>query len=183
MSRCTKILCWNARGIRNKKLELFNLLESNNIDICLLSETWLNNNTSMKHNDFHCYRSDRLSGRGGGVAILINKKIKHQVICPQNTALIENIGVKLFFEGDSVNIFACYFPGGTAGRDSTKKQQFMSDLRKLTSFQKYLLGGDLNCRHNYWGCHRCNTWGNILYNKLRADDIDIKFTVDSTYQP
>lgn len=183
MNNAIKIICWNARGIRNKKDELLNFLESHEIDICLLTETWLNNTIEMKFKDYYCYRCDRQNGRGGGVAICIKKTIKHEPIPPQNTTLIENVGIKLFVNNEVVNIFSCYFPGGAAGRDPSRKHLFATDLRKLTRFGKYILGGDWNCRHSYWGCRRSNTWGNILYDKLRADETQIMFPTDSTYVP
>mgnify|MGYP003391409124 FL=1 len=73
MNNILNVVSWNARGVRYKKDELFHFLEHHNIDVCLLCETWLNNNTSIKNQNFYCYRSDRQQGRGGGVAILIKK--------------------------------------------------------------------------------------------------------------
>lgn len=67
----TKIMIWNARGIRHKKDELFDFLLNNDIDICLLSETLLSSDVSIRNNDFYCYRNDRENSRGGGVAIFV----------------------------------------------------------------------------------------------------------------
>lgn len=122
MSRVINIISWNARGIRNKKDELFNFLLSRNIHICLISETMLNKNISIKHTEFYCYRNYRKQGRGGGVAILVRKNVEHTFIPPLNTFFIENIGVKIrTSNGSYINIFSCYFPGGSPGRDNVKK--------------------------------------------------------------
>ena len=85
MSNNIKIISWNARGIRNKKDELFHLLENRDVDICLICETWLTNTFSIKHQNFYCYRYDRQQGRGGGVAILVKKNIRHQLLPLINT--------------------------------------------------------------------------------------------------
>lgn len=185
MSRYLNVISWNARGIRNKKDELFNFLISRNIDICLISETMLNNNISIKHPEFYCYRKDRDGGRGGGVAVLVKKTVEHTFIPPLNTFLIENIGVKVrTSNGNYINIFSCYFPGGSPGRDNTKKLMFKSDLRKIYSGNdNYIFGGDFNCRHSLWGCQRSNCWGNLLYEKLDSENFQILYPSDHTYIP
>lgn len=83
MNNNIKITSWNARSIRSKKLELFHFLEKHNVDICLISETWLNNNFSLRNNNYYSYRYDRSTGNGGGVAILIKKTIQHQLLPPK----------------------------------------------------------------------------------------------------
>lgn len=74
------IITWNARGIKNKSLELFDFLLSNEIRICLLSETWLKPANNLNHPQFKIYRNDRISTRGGGVAIIIRNNISHSTI-------------------------------------------------------------------------------------------------------
>ena len=54
----TKILSWNARGVRNKNEELFHFLEENNVDVCLLCETWLNKNFSIRNKNYYCIRNN-----------------------------------------------------------------------------------------------------------------------------
>lgn len=179
------IVTWNARGIRNKKDELFNFLLTNNIDVCLISETMLNESISIKHREFYCYRNDREHNRGGGVAILIRKNVQHSLLPPINTSLIENIGVKIrTINGNYINIYSCYFPGGSAGRDNRKKIQFKSDLQKFySSSEQFVIGGDFNSRHNLWGCQRSNCWGNLLFEKLDTENFQIIYPSDHTYIP
>lgn len=185
MSNIINIITWNARGIRNKKDELFNFLLNRNIHVCLISETLLNHSISIKHRDFYCYRNDRIQNRGGGVAVLIRKNIEHTLLPPLNTFHIENIGVKIrMSNGSFINIYSCYFPGGNAGRDNVKKQQFKSDLRKFyTNGGQFILGGDFNSRHNLWGCQRSNCWGNLLFEKLDSDNFRILYPSENTYIP
>lgn len=179
------ILSWNARSVRNKKEELFSFLMSQNVHICLLSETWLNKNITIKNKEFYCYRKDRNNTNGGGVAILIRKNIKHEIIPNVNTDVIENIGLKVFTtSGDYIKIYACYFPGGSAGPENTKKRKFCSDIRKLScNNSKYLLGGDFNGRHSLWGCRRSNCWGNLLFERLDSNNLQILYPNDYTYIP
>ena len=43
---------WNSRSVRNKKLQLEQLLTSRDIDVCLLSETCLSDTDSFKINGY-----------------------------------------------------------------------------------------------------------------------------------
>lgn len=79
MNNCpVKMALWNARGIRYKKDEFFHFINTNNIDVCCV--TWLNENISIKLNNYYCYRYDRQQVRGGGVVILIKKNIKYELL-------------------------------------------------------------------------------------------------------
>lgn len=185
MNNNLKLLIWNARGLRNKTLEFFDFLIRENVDIGLVSETGLNNKITMYHPDFHCYRKDREHSRGGGVAIVIRKNIKHNLLPTVNTELIENVGIKVSFNDDTnVNIFSCYFPGGSSDRNGIKKALFKSDLKKFSRLNEdYILGGDFNCRNQSWGCLRANTWGNILYELITTNNFGIIYPAEPTLIP
>lgn len=138
---CINMITWNARGIRNKHLELFQFLISYNIHICLVSETGLNSNLSIKNSEFKIYRNDRTTSRGGGVAVIVRKNVSHQLLPIIDTTIIENIGIKVFTSLGPINIYSCYYPGGAAGASNTRKQQFASDLHRLSGNDRYILGG------------------------------------------
>lgn len=175
------IVTWNARGIRHKSQELFEFLIQNNVHICLVTETWLNCSITLNHRGYYIYRNDRET-RGGGVAIIIKNSIRHELLPVCNTHIIENIGIKVPLSNDEhVNIFSCYFKGGRS-RDIVRRT-FASDLRILSSFDNYILGGDFNCRHSLWGCNRANCWGNILLEKLESHNITLSAPTDPTYIP
>jgi exonuclease III len=76
MSVCHKklnISTWNARSIKENKTLLEKFLDNRNVDIMLVTETYLKPNISLSFANHICYRNDRLTSRGGGVAILIKK--------------------------------------------------------------------------------------------------------------
>ena len=101
--------------IRNKSQELYQFLKDHDINICLLSETWLKNDTSIRHSEFYIYRNDRKHSKGVGVVIIIKKNIPHQLLPVINTKLIENIGIKIF-TNNYINIYSCYFSGNSRSR-------------------------------------------------------------------
>lgn len=177
------VTTWNARGIKNKSIELFQFLINCKIDVCLVSETWLKPNMCLNHEKFFIYRNDRENMRGGGVAIIIRKNIPHQLLPIVNTTLIENIGIKILTNSDFIDIFSCYFPGGRVGINGYRKQLFASDLNKLSRGEKFILGGDFNSRHQSWGCVRANCWGNLLFQKQDSYNFDIVHPDEHTYDP
>lgn len=59
VNRALKIITWNYRSIRTKMMELANFLCKNNIDICILSETWLSNRDSFNVNSYNIYSKVR----------------------------------------------------------------------------------------------------------------------------
>lgn len=184
-NRKLKILIWNSRGIRNKLIEFFDYLIRNDIDIALVNETWLKSDITMNHPNFYCYRRDRTFNRGGGVAIVVNKNICHTLLPKVDCTLIENIGVKITLHDNStINVFSCYFPGGSAGPSDIRKRTFKEDLRRLSRIQgNYILGGDFNCRNREWGCLRSNCWGNILLDLLATNTFGLIYPPEPTLVP
>lgn len=183
-SNSLNIITWNARGITNKQIEFFNFIIRKKVDIVLVTETWLNGNKTFSHPNFVCYRLDRESTRGGGVAILIRKGIEHSVLPNLNLQCIEILGIDIALTSNSkASIFCAYFPGGN--RNADKITNFKRDLQKLFRYRhNIIIGGDLNCRHQLWNCLRANCWGNILCDiNDRHPNFSILFPPNHTYIP
>lgn len=76
-----RLVNWNGRSIHSKQLEFFEFAERHNIDVAVVTETWLRPSISFLHPNFHCIRLDRPSNdevdRGGGVLIAIRKELKY----------------------------------------------------------------------------------------------------------
>lgn len=178
-----KIVFWNSKSIRNKIIEFINFLSNNNIDICLLTETWLSEKDKFYHPHYKCIRRDRINKTGGGVAILIKNTIGFETIPSIVTQVIENVGIEIRFRQDqSLQIYAAYFPGGQ--NDSTLRNKYRSDLRKMLNRNgKFLICGDLNSRHRNWNCLRANLWGNILCDLTSYFPVTISFPNTPTFIP
>lgn len=102
------ISAWNAHNIKPKKDE-----PQNKIDIMLLSETWLGAGDKLKYANYTTYREDRKNGAGGGVAILIKRKIEHDIITIENLITLETIGIQIKLNNNSsLRIFTAYYPPG-----------------------------------------------------------------------
>ena len=91
---------------------LYAELKSNNIDVCCISETWLNPTIASSlicPPEFCIIRKDRLGARGGGVAILCRKDWRMQKI-PNMDNPFECLWVKITTENSSFNVAAVYHP-------------------------------------------------------------------------
>lgn len=183
MINSLKVIFWNCRSVCNKYYELFDFLCNHKIDICLLSETWLNKQHRFNHPAYNCVRSDMHGRIGGGVAILIKKSINFAEAKIIDTNFIENVGIELLTHDQSkFYIYSVYFPG--AVNTNSNRNKFKSDLRKLVSAGgKYLLCGDLNSKHRNWGCSHANAWGNMLYDFSIFFPVTILFPHEPTYIP
>ena len=76
-----KIMHWNAEGVNSKKdgyskkVELENILHEEQVHVCCLQETHLNEDVAFKVRGFQCYRSDRKNRKKGGVLTLVRNNI------------------------------------------------------------------------------------------------------------
>jgi hypothetical protein len=77
--KALRLSCWNADGVRGRKLELEHFLNHHGIDICLLSETFLNPVQVFRLANYICHRTDRPT-HGGGTAILVRRGIVHHSV-------------------------------------------------------------------------------------------------------
>ena len=139
------IATWNAQGIKNKKHELENFLNDHEVDIMLLTETFLKYNINFFVNGYYCYRKDRENQSKGGIGILIKRQLVHSVISDLNLKSIDCIGITLKLSRNAeIKIFCCYCP-------NSSHPNFPADISKLTRQNTpYILGGDLNCKHQKW---------------------------------
>lgn len=177
-----KILLWNANGIRNKKLELFDYLLENSIHICCLNETKLNCNIKLRHDKFSIFRLDNVQGEidHGGVAIIVRRDVPCQLLPHFNLDIIEAIGISMNIGGVDTSIISAYYTGTVASQDIRK---FTSDINKIMNRNNVILLGDLNARHPYWRCVRSNTTGNRLYQLMTDRGFDIYYPNSPTHFP
>lgn len=87
--------------------EIQNIIK--NVDIVLLSETWLNNKHNINIRNFSIVNKDRTDKRGGGVAILIKKGLKFSRVDTTNNCRygLEVCAVKIFSERGDLILDSC----------------------------------------------------------------------------
>lgn len=173
-----KMLHWNANGISNfSKLKQFELLlERENIKIASLNETFFTEEHKPYFENYCLYRNDRQDARGGGVALLIHRSIKHKNLSLFNTKLVENISIEITINSRPFVITSAYSPRYTSN--------LSNDILLLTSSNKdYIILGDLNAKHSAWNCRTYNTAGNVLNNLQQSCNFFIHYPNCPTLYP
>lgn len=157
----TNVLYWNANGIQHKIQELYNHMSTNHIHIACLNESHLKPHIKIQsHPNFIIYRKDNTTKKGGGVAIIVHKRIKHKLLPHINTTTIENISVEIIStNNEKITITSIYIPP----KPKNSKLHLKRDLDKLTSNNtSFFICGDFNARHKSWNNYSNNTYGLIL---------------------
>lgn len=131
------ILNWNARSLNGEEDELFNFLTVNNVHIAVITETYLKPGSKLKRDpNFFVYRNDRLDGACGGVAIIIHRRIKHQLFTSFETKVFETLGVSVETQFGKYTFIAAYLPFQCSEQQANLLQ---TDLRKLTRNKSFQL--------------------------------------------
>jgi len=139
-AKSLRLACWNADGVRGRKLELEYFLYQHGVDICLLSEPFLNNVQSLRL--ANCLPPHRLTVEGG-TAILVRSCIaQHSVPIPSLTHL-EATAIQVTMADKPVKILAAYL--------SLSRPLFGGVLSAyLGGGIPVLMAGDLNTKHVDW---------------------------------
>lgn len=134
-----KIIQWNARGIKNKLIELTH--NANYYDILLISETWLNFTNKVEMRNFDIVRGDRLDAEGGGVAIFVRSNIKYSILKVDDMNLnIEICGIEVSSSTGQICVISIYRSPSMAGLSRDDWNKFLSQFKD----KKVLIGGDFN---------------------------------------
>jgi hypothetical protein len=94
--------------MRGRKLELEDFLIQHGVDICILSETFLNPGQTFRLANYVSHRTDRPTA-GGGTAILVRRGIVHHPVPVPGLTYLEATAVQVTLAGRPVKILAAYF--------------------------------------------------------------------------
>ena len=64
--KALRFACWNADGVRGRKLESEHFLNEYGVNICPLNEAFLNPGQAFRFAIYVCHRTGRLTAVGGG---------------------------------------------------------------------------------------------------------------------
>jgi hypothetical protein len=77
--KALRLACWNADGVRGRKLEMEEFISEHGVYICLLNETHLVAKRALRFANYICHSTDRPTP-GVGTAILVQKGIDHYAV-------------------------------------------------------------------------------------------------------
>jgi hypothetical protein len=149
-----RLACWNANGVRGRKLELEHFLSQHGVDICLLCKTRPNSNQAFRLANYVCHRTDRPTAEGG-IAILVRRGIVHHSVHVPSLTHLEATAIHTMLAGKPVIILAAYL--------SPSRPLIEADL--VASFGGWLpvlVAGDLNAKHVDWNSRLITKRGKLL---------------------
>ena len=152
MALSRKVSCGliNIQSVGNKTIKINSLINELDLDILMLTETWLCNNisdsskikemTPKLHNFYHKPRENKL---GGGVGIFIKKSFtKVQLMNTINFSSFEHLDVKITSVNKNIRIILIYRP------PNKSKNEFIEELSDLIETfedtRNLVLCGDFN---------------------------------------
>lgn len=182
LTRDLKVISWNAQSLFPKAYEVIDFFETNTYDVICISETWLKVFHKLCFPSYRLYRVDRQTGDGGGVAIAVNKKVRHLQVPSLDTESIESVAVCVDTPTGPITFVSAYFPG--TDLSPANLASFKNDIKILTSIKgSYFVCGDLNAKHRLWNNLRGNAAGNIIYEQLNYRPFMVYNSPTPTYFP
>ncbi|XP_030839545.1 uncharacterized protein LOC115923269 [Strongylocentrotus purpuratus] len=156
----TNFAIWNARSVkaRGKSTAICDFVISKQLHFFAVTETWLTNSdrdnraladirTTLPNFEFH--HSPRLSGKGGGVGVLLHKGFKVSVNREFTFKSFEHIDLMLRSSGSTdLRLVVIYRPPSSARKRETLST-FFNELSTLVevlciNHQRLLIVGDFN---------------------------------------
>ena len=156
-----KIATANVQSIRNKDLILHQHIGDNEIDLCVLTETWLGNKqndniwkscTPLNNDTFRISISNRMGQSGGGLALVYNKVIKVTKISEQNRQTFQYAIWETTTDKFNATIIGIYHPPYPATNKITNTQfidEFLNWLPdQIMEHKNIIITGDINLHLN-----------------------------------
>ncbi|KAF8788830.1 putative RNA-directed DNA polymerase like protein [Argiope bruennichi] len=163
-------------GIRHKYKELKYLILDWAPDVIAIQETHLRPSDNLKIPNYTSYRTDRLTHKGCGTAILIKNSIPHHPT-PISSTSFENTAISIDLpNGLHITLASIYRP--PHGKINTSELQ-----RVLNQTTKSIVVGDFNAKHPSWSTGRSNSNGAIIHNFIASNNLILIAPLEPTHFP
>ena len=185
-TNCLRLMQWNASGISGKITELQTFLHNNNVNIAVIVESKLTNQTKpLKTPAWVAVRLHSHKNKGGGLKMLIKDTIpfdNNTAAIPQSAdPHLEQQGIWIAMPNrQQLHIHYIYIPP----RSSCSAGHNASIAHLLSNNEMSLIVGDINAQYSRW-----NTKKNLderddqLADEIDADDYTIRSENEATRQP
>jgi exonuclease III len=141
-----KIVLWNANGLVQHTAEVKTSIQTQNVDVMLISETHFTTRSYIKIPNYTIYATQHPEDTAhGGTAIIIKNSIKHHLHGHYILAHLQATSVTIEDWIGPLTTAAVYCPP----KHTIKAEQYRSFYATLT--HRFLAGGDYNAKHSFWG--------------------------------
>ena len=146
-----KIMAINVRGAKGKITSLQTLLQAEDIQIALITETLFKADETYNIKGYKWIGKNRTAKAGGGIGILISNKIANKVTEVTNIEdpeELETSWLKLDTRPTPIYIGVFYGPQESDNRERTTKiyQYVSTQIKQLQKRGEIILGGDFNAK-------------------------------------
>lgn len=178
MSINLRIATWNANGASNHIREIEIFLVSNHIDILLISETHFTVKTYFNIRGYDIIQANHPDGKAhAGSALLIKSSFKFETMDQIVTPWIQASGIKIKCDNRDVAVYSVYFPP----RHTITCEDYENFFTNLGT--RFIVGGDFNAKHPWWGSRVGNPKGKELYKCVIKKNYKTISTGKPTYWP
>lgn len=178
MSTTFRIATWNANGLMQHIPEIEIFLNTEKIDIFLISESHFTRSSYAKIQGYNLYHAIHPAEKArGGSAILVKENIKHheEIKIKEETMQVTTINVQT--KNKNFNVSAIYSPP----RHNLKKEDYNKLFKLLKS--SFVIGGDFNAKNTYWGSRITTTKGKELFAAGQESKCEFHSGGTPTYWP
>lgn len=173
-----RIASWNVNGLAPNKREIEIKLKENKVDVALISETHLNDRNVFRMDGYCVYNTNHPNTKShGGSAVIIKNNIKHHIHSTFQEPWMQATTITINENMGPINISAVYCPP----RHNLKQHMF--DRYFDTLGNRFISGGDWNCKHTHWGSRLTTTKGRELKKSVDKYKLTTLGTGEPTYWP
>ena len=163
---------WNAQSLRQKTQLVKTLNEDHNLDVLLITETWLNSDDNMvigeleRNGECQFLHNPRKNRIGGGIGCLVKAELNAKKMESFESNTFENMVVEFESEGQKLSIITVYRPEPSAKNKYRMKDFYEEFINFLAHFQTYrhevIVTGDFNFHMNKPNHPRVKQFNGIL---------------------
>ncbi|GBN97303.1 putative RNA-directed DNA polymerase from transposon X-element [Araneus ventricosus] len=173
---CLTVVSWNAGGIKPKYNHFKYFAQEWKPDVIAIQETHLNPGDKLKLVNYTTYRTDSLTHRGGGTALLIRNSIDHYPN-PIASDSFENPTIAIILpNSQQITVSSIYRPPrGFISKDELS--------RIFSSNNNCIAVGDFNAKRRAWSLGRRNQNGNIINDYICNNNLILLAPPEFTHFP
>ncbi|CAH2091128.1 unnamed protein product [Euphydryas editha] len=173
-----KIATWNPDGVSPNVEEVEVLLNSHNIDILLVSESHLTDNSIIRIRNYNIYTTNHPDGTAhAGAAVIIKSNIKHYELLQFKKPHIQAATVAVDDRNGTFNVTAIYCPP----KHIIKEEHYDELFNTLGS--RFMIGGDWNAKHVHWASRLTSTRGRELKKSIVKNNLTVIAPTEPTNWP
>lgn len=173
-----RLAIWNANGLPNHTREIEVFLSTNYIDVLLVSETHFNSRTHFYIKDYDLIHTNHPDNRAhAGSCILVKSTIKYEIHDNVQENYIQATCIKIKSRNGDIVVSSIYCPP----RHNITCQQYTDFFKNIGT--RFLVGGDFNAKHPWWGSRLINPKGRELHKCITKENLSVLSTGSPTYWP